>query len=58
MKKAMTDVFLEAVVQYPEKLHGLHNDLPFLPEKIITENVEQFVANIHDKSVYVIDIKI
>ena len=58
MKKAMTDIFLKAVAQYPEKLHGLHNDLLFLPEKIKTENVEKFVANIHDKSVYVIDIKI
>ena len=24
--------FLETDVQYPEKLHELHNDLPFLPE--------------------------
>ena len=23
--------FLEVDVQYPEKLHELHNDLPFLP---------------------------
>ena len=26
--------FLEVDVQYPEKLHKLHNDLPFLPERI------------------------
>ena len=25
--------FLEVDVQYPEKLHDLHNDLPFLPKK-------------------------
>ena len=25
--------FLEGDVQYSEKLHELHNDLPFLPEK-------------------------
>ena len=24
--------FLEVDVQYPEKMHDLHNDLPFLPE--------------------------
>ena len=24
--------FLEADVKYPENLHNLHNDLPFLPE--------------------------
>ena len=26
--------FIEADVQYPEKLHELHNDLPFLPERV------------------------
>ena len=25
--------FLEVDVQFPEKLHELHNDLPFLPER-------------------------
>ena len=25
--------FLKVDVQYPEKLHKLHNDLPFLPER-------------------------
>ena len=25
--------FLEVDVQYPEKLHELHNDLPFLPKR-------------------------
>ena len=27
-------------VQYPENLHELHNDLPFLPERIKTRKVE------------------
>ena len=27
------EYFLKVDVQYPEKLHELHNDLPFLPEK-------------------------
>ena len=26
--------FVEVDVQYPEKLHELHNDLPFLPERM------------------------
>ena len=26
--------FLEGDVQYPESLHNLHNDLPFLPERM------------------------
>ena len=29
--------FLEADVQYLEKLHELHNNLAFLPERIIIE---------------------
>ena len=32
--------FLEVDVQYPEKLHELHNDLPFLPERMNIEKVE------------------
>ena len=46
--------FLEVDVWYPEKLHELHNDLPFLPEKLKLENVEKLVANLHDKTGYVI----
>ena len=26
--------FLQVDVKYPEKLHNLHNDLPFLPERM------------------------
>ena len=26
--------FIEVNVQYPENLHNLHKDLPFLPEKL------------------------
>ena len=29
--------FFEVNFQYPEKLHNLHNDLPFSPERIKTE---------------------
>ena len=32
--------FIEADVQYPEKLHELHNDLPFLPKRIKAEKTE------------------
>ena len=41
--------FLKIDVQYPEKLHNLHNDLPFLPERMRTENVEKFLAHFLDK---------
>ena len=36
--------FLEVDVQYPGKLHELHNDLPFLPERMKLENVEKFLT--------------
>ena len=48
--------FLEVNVQYLEKLHQLHNDLPLLPERIKIEKVEKLVANLHDKTEYVIHI--
>ena len=42
-----------------EKLHELiiHNDLPFLPDIIKIEKVEKLVANLHDKTEYVIPIR-
>ena len=49
--------FFEVDVQYLEKLHGLHNDLPFLPERNETEKVEKLVATLLDKTEYVMGIK-
>ena len=49
--------FLEVDVQYPEKLHELHNDLPFLPERMKIEKVEKLVTNLHGKTEYVIHIR-
>ena len=51
------EYFLEVNVQYHEKSHEFHNDLPFLPERMKTENVRNFVANLHDKTEYVIHIR-
>ena len=48
---------VEDDVQYPENLHNLHNDLPFLPERMKIENVEKLLANLHDKTEYVIHIR-
>ena len=37
--------FFEVDVQYPEKLHELHNDLPFLPERMNIKKVENLVTH-------------
>ena len=49
--------FLEVNVQCIEKLYELHNVLPFLSERMKTENVKKLEANLHDKTEYVIHIK-
>ena len=52
--------FLEVHVQYLEKLHNFHNDLPFLSERMKIEKVEELVANLHDKIeyvIYIVDLK-
>ena len=40
-----------------KKLHELYNDLPFLPEKMKIEKIEKLIANLHDKTEYVIHIR-
>ena len=43
--------FLEVDVQYSEKLHQLHNDLPFLPDRMTTEKVKKLATNLYNKIV-------
>ena len=38
-----TGYFLEVDIQYPENLHNLHNDLPFLPETMKIEKFEKIL---------------
>ena len=38
--------FLEVDVQYPEKLHQLHNDLPFLPERMKLKKIIKLIYKI------------
>ena len=49
MKKGIMKNVMQ-VVQYPEKIHELHNYLPFLPEIMYIEKVQKFVTNLHDKN--------
>ena len=49
--------FLKVDVQHTEKLHELHNDLLFLPERMKIGKVEKLAANLHDKTEYIIYIR-
>ena len=49
--------FLEVDVKFIKKLHELHNGLLFLPERMKIEKIEKLVANLHDKTEYVIPIR-
>ena len=48
---------LEVDVKYPRELHDLHNDPPFMCEKIRVNGVEKLVPNLHDKKKHVIHVK-
>ena len=40
------EYFLKVDVQYPKKIHELHNDLPFFPERMKIEKFEKLVTNL------------
>ena len=39
----------EVDVKYPKKLHELHSDLPFLPERMVINNCKKLVCNLYNK---------
>ena len=49
-------VLLEIDISYPNDLHGLHNDLPFMCEKMKINGVQKLVPNLYSKKKYVIHI--
>ena len=51
------EYFLETDVQNSENLHNLHNDLLILPERMKIYKVGKPVANLHNKTEYVIYIR-
>ena len=55
--KAVNDFFFEVDFQYPENIHNLHYDLPFLPKRMKIKKVEKLVADVHDKEEYVIHVR-
>ena len=50
--------FFHVDVQYPEVLHEIDNDLPFLLERIKIEKIEKLLAILYDKKEYVIHTRI
>ena len=52
-EKIKEGCLLEVRIQYPENLHNIQNDLPFLPKTMNIEKVEKLVANFHDMNEYV-----
>jgi len=45
---------LEVALEYPKKLHGLHNEYPLAPERIEINKVEKLIPNLNDKKKYVL----
>ena len=42
--------FVKNDAQYLEKLHDLHNYLPFLPGRMKTQKAKKLVDNVNDKT--------
>ena len=55
-KNSHKGYILEVDVDYPSKLHRLHSDIPFLPEKMKIDKTQKLVCNLHDKKKYVVHI--
>ena len=50
--KSEEGYFLEVDVQHLEKLPKVHNDVPFLPERMKIQKFKKLVVNLHDKTEY------
>ena len=57
-KNSEKGYILEVDVDYPSKLHKLHSDMPFLPERIKIDKTQKLVCNLRDKKKYVVHISI
>ena len=43
------EYIFELNVNYPKRLHDLHSDLPFLPERMKIDKCKKLVCNLRDK---------
>ena len=48
---------LEVDVDYPEELHDLHNDIPFMCAKMKVNEVEKLIPNLYNKRKYIVHIR-
>ena len=48
---------LEVDIEYPKSLHNLHNDLPFLPERMKINKCNKLICNLYDIQHYVVHIR-
>ena len=53
-KRGSKGYLLEVNVKYPKELHDLHNDLPFMCEKMKIKKVERLVPDLYNKKKCVI----
>ena len=49
---------LEVDVNYPQELYDIHSDMPFLPERMVTNKTKKLVCNLHDKKKYVAHVSV
>ena len=56
MKMIKKDIFFEVDVKHPKKLHELHSDLSFLPERMEINKCKKLVCNLDNKKKYVVHI--
>ena len=48
---------LEVDGKHPKNLYGLHEDLPFLPERMKISKCKKLVCNLYDKKNYVVHVR-
>ena len=48
---------LEVDIEYPKRLHNLHNDLTFLPERMKINKCNKLICNLYDIQQYVVHIR-
>ena len=51
-KESDEGYILEVDIEYPKKLHDLHSDLPFLPERMKINKCSKLVCSLYDKRLF------